>query len=94
VVPSFIWYLATRYYADFLSHFFHPLLTLPQVYNEMVTQGRDRPGAPELTAMCERGEVRLAEMTDPQLIEQVRQASSGPPPVSDVDVMVVALAVE
>jgi hypothetical protein len=27
---------------DLLPRYFHPLLTLPQVYEEVVTQGRDR----------------------------------------------------
>jgi len=46
-------HLATLHHADLLSRYFHPLLTLQQVYDEVVTQGRDRPGAHELaTAMC------------------------------------------
>ena len=87
-------YLATLHHADVLPHYFQPLLTLPHVYEEVVTQGSGRPGAPELMTMCERNEVRLVELNDPRLIEQLRHASSRTPPLSDVDVMVVALAIE
>jgi predicted nucleic acid-binding protein len=64
------------------------------VYEEVVTQGRDRPGAPELATACARGVVRLVEITDPSLIEQVRQGPDDILPVSDVDMQVVALAIE
>ena len=87
-------HLAILHHADLLAHYFQPLLTLPQVYAEVVTQGSGRPGAPELATACERGEVGRVEITDPHLIEQVQQASSDILPVSDVDSMVVALAVE
>ena len=36
----------------------------------------------------------MIEITDLNVIGHLRQASSGTPPVSDVDVMVVALAIE
>jgi hypothetical protein len=44
--------------------------------------------------MCERNEVCLPEINDPRLIEQLRHVSSRTPPLSEVDVMVVALAIE
>jgi predicted nucleic acid-binding protein len=87
-------HLAILQHTDLLSRYFHPLLTLPQVYEEVVTQGQDRPGAPELASACEGGEVRVVEITDPSLIEQVRQVPSDIPAVSDVDMSVVALAIE
>ena len=87
-------HLALLQHADLLPHYFQPLLTLPQVYDEVVTQGRDRAGAPELTTACERGDVRVVEITDPSLIEQIRQGPPDIPPVSDVDMRVVALAIE
>ena len=87
-------HLAVLQRTDLLLRYFQPLLTLPQVYEEVVTQGRERPGASELATACERGEVRVVEITDPNLIEQVRQIPSDIPPVSDVDMRVVALAIE
>jgi predicted nucleic acid-binding protein len=87
-------HLAILQRADLLLCYFQPLLTLPQVYEEVVTQGRKRPGAPELATACERGDVRIIEITDPSLIKQVRQVPSNIPPVSDVDMQVVALAIE
>ena len=87
-------HLAILQHTDLLSRYFQPLLTLPQVYEEVVTQGQDRPGAPGLASACEGGEVRVVEITDPSLIEQVRQVPSDIPAVSDVDMRVVALAIE
>jgi hypothetical protein len=84
-------HLATLHQADLLSRYFHPLLTLQQVYDEVVTQGRDRPGAHELATVCARGDVRLVAISDRGIIAQVRQASSDVPPVSDVDMLVVGL---
>jgi uncharacterized protein len=87
-------HLATLQHADLLPHYFQPLLTLQQVYDEVVTQGRGRPGAHELAIARERGDVRFVEIADRGVMEQVRQTSSGVSSLSDVDVMVVALAIE
>ena len=87
-------HLAILQHTDIFPQYFQPLLTLPQVYEEVVTQGRNRPGAPELETACERGDVRLVEITDPSLIEHVRQMPADILPVSDVDMRVVALAIE
>src|SRR5215468_1772046 len=87
-------HLAILQYTDLLPRYFQPLLTLPQVYDEVVTQGRGRPGASELATACERGQVHVVEITDPSFMEQVRQAPSDIPPVSEVDLRVVALAME
>jgi predicted nucleic acid-binding protein len=74
-----------------LPRYAHPILIVPQVYEEVVTQGAGKPGAQELAAACQAGVVQIREVIDQQLISRVRQAS--PPAMSDVDVMVVALAV-
>jgi predicted nucleic acid-binding protein len=87
-------HLAVLQHTHLLPRYFQPLLTLPQVYNEVATQGRDRPGALELTTACERGDICVVDITDPSLIEHVRQVPSVIPPVSDVDMRVVALAIE
>src|SRR5439155_24274699 len=87
-------HLAILQQTDLLPRYFQPLLTLPQVYDEVVTQGRDRPGAPELATACDVGDVRVVEITDPSLVERVRQVPSDIPPVSDVDMRIVALAIE
>jgi len=72
-------HLVILQHTDLLPRYFHPLLTPLQVYEEVVTQGNDRPGAHELTIACEHGYVRLIEIADPQHIDQVRQTSSGNP---------------
>ena len=87
-------HLAILHHTDLLSRYFQLLLTLTQVYNEVATQGRERLGAPELATACESGDVRLVEITDPSFIEQVRQVPADIPLVSDVDLRVVALAME
>ena len=69
-----------------LPRYAHPTLIIPQVYDEVVTQGAGKPGAQELAAACLAGVVQIREMIDQQLITRVRQAS--PPTLSDVDVMV------
>jgi predicted nucleic acid-binding protein len=75
-----------------LPRYAHPILIVPQVYAEVVTQGAGKPGAQELAAACQAGVVQIREVIDQQLISRVRQAS--PLAMSDVDVMVVALAIE
>ena len=77
-----------------LPRYFQPILILPQVYDEVVTQGRGRAGASELAAACTDGSVRIVELTDHHLIDQVRHVPSGISDVSGVDVMVIALAIE
>jgi uncharacterized protein len=87
-------HLAILHRTDLLPHYFQPLLTLSHVYDEVVIQGSGRPGAHELTTMRGRGDVRLIGIADPSVTEHVQQLSSAVAPVSAVDVMVVALAIE
>ena len=79
---------------DLLHRYFQPILTISQVYEEVVTQGKDRPGAQELATACESGRVRVMELSDLHTVDQVRHAQTRIPQVSDVDIMVVAPALE
>jgi uncharacterized protein len=85
-------HLAMINQTDLLQRYFQPILILPQVYHEVVTQGEGCPGAQELDEACKIGVVQLIELADAHLVSQVRQP--GLPEVSDVDAMVVALAIE
>src|SRR5438128_3375019 len=87
-------HLAILHKTDLCPRYFHPLLTLRQVYDEVVTQGNGRPGARELATACQSDAVRLVDISDPQLIEHVRPVPADMPYVSDVDISVVALAME
>ena len=51
-------HLALLQHTDLLPRYFQPLLTLPQVYDEVATQGRGRPGASALATAWARGDVR------------------------------------
>jgi predicted nucleic acid-binding protein len=87
-------HLAILQHVNLLPRYFAPVLTLPQVYEEVVTHGSGRPGARELATACERDEVRLVEISDARIIEHVRHMPADIPPVSDVDLLVLALAIE
>lgn len=77
-----------------LQRYFQPLLTIRHVYDEVVTAGSGQPGARELAEACERGQVRMMEIADPSAVHRIRQAQPGAMQVSDVDMMVLALALE
>jgi uncharacterized protein len=87
-------HLSIAHQIDLLPRYVHPLLTLPQVYAEVVTHGTHRPGARELAHAVEHGNVRLAEREDPNIIDHVRQLGNDIPAVSVVDMMVLAVAIE
>jgi uncharacterized protein len=87
-------HLAILNHFDLLHRYFQPILTIPQVFEEVVTQGRDRPGAQELATASESGHVRVVELSDLHTVDQVQRVQSRIPQVSDVDIMVVALALE
>jgi predicted nucleic acid-binding protein len=74
------------------QRYFRFVMTIQEVYEEVVTQGQGLPGSQELAAACEAGFVRVMDIEHPQLVAELRQ--SAPPEVSDIDVNVLALAVE
>ena len=85
-------HLATISQFALLPRYFQSVVTIQEVYDEVVTQGRELPGSQELAAACETGFVRLIEIDHPQLVAELRQ--SAPPKLSDIDVTVLALAIE
>ena len=87
-------HLSIAHQIDLLPRYFQPLLTLTQVYDEVVTHGVHRPGAHELAQAVAHGTVHLAALNDPEIINHVRQPSDAIPAVSDVDLLVLALAKE
>jgi uncharacterized protein len=87
-------HLSIVHQIDLLPRYFCPLLTVRQVYDEVVTHGTHRPGARELARAVEGDDVRLAALKDPRIIEHVRQLGDEIPAVSDVDMLVLALAME
>jgi predicted nucleic acid-binding protein len=85
-------HLATINNFSLLQRQFQSIVTIQEVHDEVVTQGSNLPGSRELAAACETGFVQLIEIENPQLIAELRQ--SAPPGVSDVDVKVLALAIQ
>jgi predicted nucleic acid-binding protein len=75
-----------------LPRYFPAILTVREVYDEVVTQGRGLPGSQELAAACDSGFVQLVGIADPQWVAQLGQCA--PPGVSDIDIAVLALAIE
>ena len=87
-------HLAILKHAYLIPLYFPGVLTLPQVYTEVVIHGKGRPGAEELASFREERLVQIIDLTQPEILEQVRETASLTPAVSIVDMMVVALAIE
>lgn len=86
-------HLAILNHVAFLQRYFQPILIIPQVYEEVVIQGRDLPGAQELQVARERVSVQVTPVADPTLTPRLRRPANLPD-ISEVDALVVALAVE
>jgi predicted nucleic acid-binding protein len=85
-------HLATVNQFALLQRYFQSVVTIHEVYDEVVTQGRGLPGSQELAAAREAGFVRLIDIERPQLLTELRQ--SAPAEVSDIDIKVLVLAIE
>jgi predicted nucleic acid-binding protein len=72
-----------------LKQYFRKLLIIPQVYDEVVTQGKGRPGDPELRQAVRDGWVAVEPMTDPASVQRLTA-----PNISETDAAVVAHALE
>jgi hypothetical protein len=60
-----------------LDHrYFQPILTISQVYEEVITQGKNRPSAQELATACESGDVRVMELSDLHTVDQAWHAQT------------------
>jgi uncharacterized protein len=85
-------HLATVNQFALLQRYFQSVVTIHEVYDEVVTQGRGLPGSQELAAAREAGFVRLIDIERLQLVTELRQ--SAPAEVSDIDIKVLVLAIE
>lgn len=72
-----------------LKQYFHKLLVIPQVYDEVVTQGKGRPGDSELHQAVGEGWVVVEPVTDPALVQKLAT-----PNISETDAAIVACALE
>ena len=72
-----------------LRRYFHDLLIVPQVYEEVVTHGKERPGHWELQQAVEEKWIAIRPVRDSALVERLLL-----PAVSRTDAAVAACALE
>jgi len=72
-----------------LQQYFHQLFIIPQVYDEVVTQGKGRPGDSELRQAIKDGWVVVEPVTDPVVVQRLLASN-----ISETDAAVVAYALE
>ncbi|MBH0176988.1 MAG: DUF3368 domain-containing protein [Nitrospira sp.] len=72
-----------------LQQCFHHISTIPDVLDEVITQGQGRPGAVELHRAIQDGWIRIMHVTDPTTIERLVA-----PNLSHIDSSVIACAIE
>jgi predicted nucleic acid-binding protein len=72
-----------------LKRYFNKLLIIPQVYNEVVTQGKGKPGDSELCQAVKEGWIAVESLTDHALVQRLNK-----PNISETDAAVVAFAIE
>ena len=72
-----------------LKRYFHKLLIIAQVYDEVVAKGKGMSGEPELRQAVRDGWVAVEPVTDPALVQRLTA-----PNISEIDAAVVACALE
>jgi len=72
-----------------LRRYFHRLLIIPHVLDEIVTQGQGRPGDPELRQAIKDQWVSVEPVSDPTLVQRLLA-----PNMSETDAAVIAYALE
>jgi len=72
-----------------LKEFFQELKISQIVYEEVITEGKDRPGEKELKEALDQGWIKLVKLQDQSLIEKITKEG-----LSQKDASVIALAIE
>ena len=72
-----------------LKRYFHELVIIPQVYDEIVTHGKGRPGDTELRQAVRDQWVVVQPVTNPAAVKRLAASN-----ISETDAAVVACAVE
>jgi hypothetical protein len=72
-----------------LKRYFPNLLIIPQVYEEVVTQGKGKPGEPELSQAVKEGWITVEPVTNHALMQRLTISN-----ISKTDAAVVACTLE